>query len=57
MASAKLMLSALAVILVVAWLFGLVDSHPFGAFVHLLLIIAVLLFVVDIISRGRTMVS
>ena len=51
------MLSALAVILVVAWLFGLVGSHAFGAVVHLLLIIAVVLFVVDIINRRRTMVS
>jgi hypothetical protein len=50
------MLSALAVILVIAWLFGLVGNHSFGAFVHLPLIIAVLLFVVDIVTRRQTMV-
>ncbi len=51
------MLSALAVLLVVAWLFGLVGTHAFGAFVHLLLILAVALFVIDIIGRRRAIVS
>ena len=48
------MFSALAVMFVLAWLFTLVGSHRFGILVHLLLIIALLLFAVDIVSQRRT---
>ena len=46
------MLETIAVVMVVLWLLGLVTSHTMGGFVHLLLVIAVVAFLVRII-RGR----
>ena len=50
------MFSGIAVILAIAWLFGLVNRYTLGGYVHLLLGLAVALFVVDIISRRRHLV-
>ena len=50
------MLYTLAVILLIAWLLGVVGTYTVGAFVHLLLVIAVVLFLVGIISGRRTLV-
>jgi hypothetical protein len=46
------MLYAIAVILVVLWLLGLVTSYTMGGFIHLLLVIAVIAVLFRIIS-GR----
>jgi hypothetical protein len=46
------MLITLAVILLVAWLLGIVGVYTVGAFIHVLLVIAVVLFLVGIVS-GR----
>jgi len=50
------MLYTLAVILLIAWLLGVVGTYTIGAFVHVLLVIAVVLFLVGIISGNRTVV-
>ena len=50
------MLYTLAVILLVAWLLGLGGVYAIGSLVHLLLVIAVVLFLVGIISGRRTVV-
>jgi hypothetical protein len=50
------MLFMLAVILLVAWLLGLVGAYTIGAFVHVLLVIAVVLFLVGLLSGRRTVV-
>ena len=50
------MLYTLAVILLVAWLLGMVGTYTIGAFVHVLLVIALVLFVVGILSGRRTVV-
>jgi hypothetical protein len=50
------MLYTLAVILLIAWLLGVVGTYTIGAFVHLLLVIAVVLFLVGIITGRRTVV-
>ena len=50
------MLYMLAVILLVAWLLGLVGAYTSGAFVHVLLVIAVVLFLVGLLSGRRTVV-
>jgi hypothetical protein len=50
------MLYMLAVILLVAWLLGLVGAYTIGAFVHVLLVIAVVLFLVGLLSGRRTVV-
>ena len=50
------MLYTLAVILLIAWLLGVVGTYTIGAFVHMLLVIAVVLFLVGIISGRRSVV-
>jgi hypothetical protein len=50
------MLYTLAVILLIAWLLGVVGTYTIGAFVHVLLVIAVVLFLVGIIQGNRTVV-
>ncbi len=47
------MLFTLAVILLVAWLLGMVGLYTVGAFLHVLLVIAVVLFLVGIVSGRR----
>ena len=46
------MLYTIAVILVVLWLIGFVTSYTMGGFVHLLLVIAIVVVLVNVIS-GR----
>jgi hypothetical protein len=46
------MLYAIAVILVVLWLLGLVTSYTMGGFIHVLLVIAIVVVLVNVIS-GR----
>ena len=48
------MLYTLAVILLVAWLLGMVGTYTIGAAIHVLLVIAVVLFLVGLISGRRT---
>jgi hypothetical protein len=50
------MLFTLAVILLIAWLLGIVGTYTIGAFVHVLLVIAVVLFLVGLLSGRRTLV-
>jgi hypothetical protein len=50
------MLYTLAVILLIAWVLGLVCTYTIGAFVHLLLVIALVLFIVGLLSGRRTVV-
>src|SRR5262245_26327952 len=50
------MLYTLAVILLIAWLLGIVGTYTIGAFVHVLLVIALVLFVVGLLSGRRTVV-
>ena len=49
-------LYTLAVIVLIAWLLGVVGTYAIGAFVHLLLVIALVLFLVGLLSGRRTMV-
>jgi hypothetical protein len=46
------MLWTIAVILIILWLLGIVSSHAMGGFIHILLIIAIVVILVNII-RGR----
>ena len=50
------MLFTIAVILLIAWLLGVVGTYTIGAFVHVLLVIALVLFIVGLLS-GRRMVG
>ncbi|HSZ61928.1 MAG TPA: lmo0937 family membrane protein [Terriglobales bacterium] len=46
------MLVTIAVILVILWLLGMVSFHALGAYVHLLLILAIIMVLIRII-QGR----
>jgi uncharacterized membrane protein YtjA (UPF0391 family) len=46
------MLWTVAVILIVLWLLGLVSSYTMGGFIHVLLVIAVVVILVNLI-QGR----
>jgi hypothetical protein len=46
------MLYTIAIILVVLWLLGLVSGTTMGGFIHILLVIAVVMILVNLIS-GR----
>lgn len=46
------MLHTIAVILLILWLLGLVSSYTIGGFIHILLVVALVMFLVQIIS-GR----
>lgn len=41
------------VILLILWLLGLVSAHTFGGFIHALLIIAIIVFIINLVSRRR----
>ena len=50
------MLYTIAVILLIAWLLGVVGTYTIGAFVHLLLIVAIVMILVGFITGRRTVV-
>lgn len=48
------MLYTIAVVLLILWVLGLVTSYTIGGFIHILLVIAVVMILVNLISgRGR----
>ena len=47
------MLSTLAVILIVLWLLGMVSSYTMGGFIHVLLIVAIVVFLLRVIQGRR----
>jgi hypothetical protein len=48
------MLYTIAVILLIAWLLGIVGTYTIGAFVHVFLVVAVVLFVIGLLSGRRS---
>jgi hypothetical protein len=50
------MLFILAIILFVAWLLGMVGAYTIGAFIHVLLVMAIVLFLIGLLSGRRTIV-
>jgi hypothetical protein len=49
------MLFTFAVILLIAWLLGVVGTYTVGAFIHVLLVIAIVLFIVGMLTRRRAL--
>lgn len=47
------MLWTLFVILLVLWLLGIVTSYTFGGFIHILLVIAIAVVLINVISGRR----
>jgi hypothetical protein len=50
------MLYTLALILLVLWLLGVVGTYTIGGIVHLLLVVALVLFIVGLMTGRRTVV-
>jgi hypothetical protein len=49
----NLMLYTVAVVLIILWLLGLVTSYTMGGFIHILLVVAIVMVLVNIISGRR----
>ena len=47
------MLYTIAVVLLILWLLGVVSGYTIGAFIHVLLVVALVLVLVQIISGRR----
>ena len=50
------MLTTIAILLLVLWALGLVTSYTLGGFIHLLLVIAIIMFLVRLI-QGRNPIA
>ncbi|HET9478177.1 MAG TPA: lmo0937 family membrane protein [Pyrinomonadaceae bacterium] len=50
------MLWTIFVILLVLWLLGVVSSYTIGGFIHLLLVLALVVLLINIIGGRRTVV-
>jgi hypothetical protein len=48
----KLMLYTIAVVLLILWLLGLVSSYTMGGFIHILLVVALVMVLLNFLS-GR----
>jgi hypothetical protein len=49
------MLYTIAVILLIAWLLGIGGTYAIGSLVHLLLVVAIVVFVVGLFSGRRSL--
>ena len=47
------MLWTIAVVLAVLWLLGLVSSYTLGGFIHILLVLAIIVVVINLIQGRR----
>jgi len=47
------MLRTIAIILLVLWLLGFASSYTLGGFIHILLVIAIVMFLIGIIQGRR----
>lgn len=47
------MLWTLAVVLLVLWALGLVSSYTMGGFIHLLLVVAIIMVLVQVVQGRR----
>ena len=47
------MLFTIAAVLLVLWLFGLMSSYALGGFIHLLLVVALIVFIVGFFQKRR----
>ena len=49
------MLYTIAVVLLVMWVLGLVTSYTMGGFIHILLVVAVVMVLLNLISGRRSL--
>ena len=50
------MLRTLAIVLLVLWALGLVSSFAMGGFIHILLVVAVVMILVNLISGRKRLI-
>lgn len=48
------MLYTIAVILIVLWLLGLITGYTIGSFIHILLVVAIIMILVNFISGRKS---
>jgi len=49
------MLYTIALVLLILWLLGLVSSYTLGGFIHVLLVIAIIMVLVNLIGGRRSL--
>lgn len=49
------MLYTIAVVLIILWLLGLVTSTTMGGFIHVLLVVAIIMVLVNLISGRKSL--
>lgn len=49
------MLYTIAIVLLILWVLGLVTSYTMGGFIHILLVVAIVVVLVNIITGRRSM--
>jgi hypothetical protein len=49
------MLETIAIVLLLLWIFGMVSSYTVGGLIHILLVVAIVIFLLRVI-RGRRVV-
>ncbi len=47
------MLYTIAVVLLILWVLGIVSSHAIGGFIHILLVVAIVMVLVNVIQGRR----
>jgi hypothetical protein len=47
------MLYTIAVVLIILWLLGMVSSYTMGGFIHILLVVAVVMILINLFSGRR----
>jgi hypothetical protein len=50
------MLWTIFTVLLVLWLLGMVSNYTMGGFIHVLLVVAIAIFLIRVIGGGRTAV-
>ena len=48
------MLWTIAVVLIVLWLLGLITSYTMGGFIHILIVVAIIIVLVNVIQGRRS---
>ncbi len=51
------MLYTLAIVLIVLWLLGLVSAYTMGGFIHILLVVAVVMILVNLINGRKPLLK
>lgn len=46
-------MTTLVLILFLLWLAGLISGYAFGGLIHLILVVAVIVFILDLLGRRR----